>query len=295
MQVRRVRAGSLFAFSVMVVVVVVLASAQSARAGNIAPNPGFEQGPCTDPAVALILCKWNELNGTMSQDFTNPHSGSASMKLTGTSMNNVEATTINGLCIKMSVGAHATSFWYRTSTTQANQVALGASFYPNSTCSVATFANDVVRTFSPTTDGAWHMLSGTLTAPAGTGSGFFDVFEGCNVPCDLNVNFDDLNVNDPVFAVTLSSFRAVRSHHGVALRWRTGTEVDTLGFNVFRQQGARRVRLNRRLLPALGAVAGSSYSFLDRRAPRRAVRYWIQDVDTRGVRTWHGPVRVPAS
>ena len=295
MQVRGVRAGSLLAFSVTVVTVVVLALAQSARAGNIAPNPGFETGPCSFPSIAPILCEWAELNGTMSQDFTNPHSGLASMNLTGTNMSNVEATTINGLCIKMSVGAHTASFWYRTSTTQANQVALGANFYPNSTCSVATFASDALRTFTPTTDGAWHLVSGTITAPPGTGSGFLDVFEGCNVLCNLNVNFDDLNINDPVFAVTLSSFRAVRSHRGVVLRWRTGTEVDTLGFNVFRQQGAKRVHLNRRLLPALGAVAGSSYSFLDRRAPRRAVRYWLQDVSTRGVRTWHGPVRVPAS
>jgi hypothetical protein len=80
------------------------------------------------------------------------------------------------------------------------------------------------------------------------------------------------------------------------LRWHMGTEVDTLGFNVYRQQGSRRVRVNRRLLPALGGVAGSSYSFLDRRAPRhRAVRYWLQDVDISGHRAWHAPVRVAAS
>jgi hypothetical protein len=48
------------------------------------------------------------------------------------------------------------------------------------------------------------------------------------------------------------------------------------------------VRLNRRLLPVLGAVAGSSCSFRDRHAPRRAARYWLQDVDPSGARTWHG-------
>ena len=80
------------------------------------------------------------------------------------------------------------------------------------------------------------------------------------------------------------------------MRWRTGTEADELGFNVYRQQGGRRVRVNRRLLPALGGVSGRSYSFLDRQAPRHtAVRYWLQDVSQSGARAWHGPVRVAAS
>jgi hypothetical protein len=94
-------------------------------------------------------------------------------------------------------------------------------------------------------------------------------------------------------AVTVSSFSARRTGRVVLVRWRTGTEANELGFNVYRQQGTRRVRVNRRLLPALGAVAGSSYSYRDRHAPRhRALRYWLQDVAVDGTRTWHGPVRV---
>jgi len=94
-------------------------------------------------------------------------------------------------------------------------------------------------------------------------------------------------------AVTVSSFSARRTGRAVLVRWRTGTEANELGFNVYRQQGTRRVRVNRRLLPALGAVAGSSYSYRDRHAPRhRALRYWLQDVAVDGTRTWHGPVRV---
>jgi hypothetical protein len=296
MNERGVAARSVFTVAVVVTALLVAALAQSALAGgNIVPNPGFEAGPCVGPPISPIICRWAELTGTMTQDFTDPHTGLASMNLTGTDMTNVEATTTNGFCIKMSEGAHTASFWYRTGDMQANQEAFSASFYPNSTCSVGTFGFDIVRTFAPSPDGAWHQVTGTITAPAGTGSGFFGLLEGCNNPCSLNVNFDDLDVEDPVFAVTLSSFRAVRSRGRVLLRWRTGSEVDTLGFNVFRQQSGKRVRLNRRLLPALGAVAGSSYSFVDRRAPRRAVRYWLQDVSTHGVRTWHGPVRAPAA
>ncbi len=145
--------------------------------------------------------------------------------------------------------------------------------------------------------GGWHQeQDNSFTSPANSEAARFVLFITCNF-CGLllTANFDDLVYDQSPLAVTLSSFRAVRSHRGVAVRWRTGTEVDTLGFNVFRQQGGKRVRLNRRLLPALGRVAGSSYSFLDRRAPRGAVRYWLQDVSTSGVRTWHGPVRTRAA
>jgi hypothetical protein len=81
------------------------------------------------------------------------------------------------------------------------------------------------------------------------------------------------------------------------IRWRTGSEVDTLGFNVYRQRGARRVRLNRHVIPALsltrGGISGGRYSFLDRKAPRHArLRYWLQEVDASSHCTWHGPVRL---
>jgi hypothetical protein len=110
------------------------------------------------------------------------------------------------------------------------------------------------------------------------------------------VNFDDVEVTGSTLSAVVASFSAHRAGKGVLVRWRTGTEANELGFNVFRQQGTRRVRVNRRLLPALGAVAGSSYSYRDRHAPqRRALRYWLQDVSTSGARTWHGPVQVAAA
>jgi len=69
-------------------------------------------------------------------------------------------------------------------------------------------------------------------------------------------NFDDVAL-DSVLPARVSSFTAVRSQQGVRVRWRTGTEVDELGFNVYRQEGNRRVRVNRRLISAIGAVGGA--------------------------------------
>jgi hypothetical protein len=296
---------SLFALAVVLAAAVVLGVAPSALAmTNKVPNGDFETPPAPDPLCGLFhgdsVCDWNPLApATISWDATNPHAGLHSMQLTGPVVGggSIEVTTISNICIQIGPGVHSASFWYRTTDTDANQVALGANWYANSTCSVFSTGLPAVNTLSPNTTGAWTQVTGTFTMPAGTGSAFFSVFEGCN-SCTgtLTVNVDDIDVEGEVLAVTLESFRAVRSHRGVVLRWRTGTEVDTLGFNVFRQRGGgKRVRVNRRLLPALGAVAGSSYSFVDRRAPRRAARYWLQDVSTHGVRTWHGPVRVPAA
>ena len=93
-----------------------------------------------------------------------------------------------------------------------------------------------------------------------------------------------------VLAATFSSLRVTRSQRGVVVRWRTASEVDALGFNVYRAIQGKRVRANARLLAARGAGA---YAFLDRRAPRtKSVRYWIQLVNLDGPRSWCGPARV---
>jgi len=110
------------------------------------------------------------------------------------------------------------------------------------------------------------------------------------------VGHRQLHVNEIALSVSLASFGAKRSSHGVVVSWRTGTEARELGFNVYRQRGTRRVRVNRRLIPTIGSITGASYRFTDRRAPRHtAVRYYLQDVSVSGARAWHGPVRVGPS
>jgi hypothetical protein len=94
-----------------------------------------------------------------------------------------------------------------------------------------------------------------------------------------------------VLAATLRSVRAERTARGVVVRWRTASEFDVVGFHVFRQVGARRVRIDTRLVPAHGR---GGYSFLDGRAPSgKRLRYWLQAVNFDGSRNWYGPA--PAS
>ena len=91
-------------------------------------------------------------------------------------------------------------------------------------------------------------------------------------------------------AATLDSFSAKRTRGAVLLRWRAAAEIGTLGYIVFRQHGRKLQRLTAKLIPARHGTAGGIYTYTDHRPPRANVlRYWIQAVDARGSRGWHGP------
>ena len=94
-------------------------------------------------------------------------------------------------------------------------------------------------------------------------------------------------------AVRISTTSALRTPRGVLVRWRTASDIDTLGFHVYRQVNGKRTRVNRTLIVGKGR---GLCSFLDRKAPEgKTLRYWIQVVELDGSRTWHGPVRIRSS
>ena len=95
-------------------------------------------------------------------------------------------------------------------------------------------------------------------------------------------------------AVRLMSFSAVAGDGSVALEWHTGSELDNLGFHVYRGPSADGpwTRLTSSLIPGLGSSPlGQAYSWLDS-ALVNGVRYYyrLEDVDTASVSTFHGPV-----
>ena len=95
----------------------------------------------------------------------------------------------------------------------------------------------------------------------------------------------------PPTAVALQSFAAARIGRGVVLHWQTGSEAGVAGFHVYREQGGRRIRLDRALVPARGGVVGTAYSFLDRPpATARVVRYRLEAVHLDGSRVPLGSV-----
>ena len=145
-----------------------------------------------------------------------------------------------------------------------------------------------------TANGTWD--SGTRNTPATfshtfNSSGTFPYY--CNPHCALGMT-GSVTVNPPT-AVTFSVFAATRTPNGVLVGWRTGTELATLGFNVFREYAGKRIRVNGAPVLARSSTAGFSYAVLDRRAPRAAhhLRYRLQVLGLDGSRSWYGPVQVP--
>ena len=108
-------------------------------------------------------------------------------------------------------------------------------------------------------------------------------------------DFDNLVNNYYPTAVSLARFEAAPQGEAIRLEWETATELDNLGFNVYRSQAAEgeRMQLNAALIPAQnpGSVLGATYRFLDETAvPGVPYYYWLEDVDANGAATAHGPV-----
>jgi hypothetical protein len=94
-------------------------------------------------------------------------------------------------------------------------------------------------------------------------------------------------------AVELASFTGEASSGGLALNWTTATEMNLLGFNVYRSAtlaGAKQP-LNGTLIHALhfGQMLGDQYQFSDPVGPGQVYYYWLELVKTDGS-SLQGPV-----
>lgn len=96
-------------------------------------------------------------------------------------------------------------------------------------------------------------------------------------------------------AATMLTSQALQSAGATDLRWNTSWERNNLGFNIYRQAGAARVKINQSLIAGSTLIvgtevpAGFSYRWTDRRPAPGAV-YWIESIDLDGTRKMHGPV-----
>jgi hypothetical protein len=95
-----------------------------------------------------------------------------------------------------------------------------------------------------------------------------------------------LNFAGPT-AVSIASFAARPARTGIALTWRTASETELAGFNVYRSGTGRTVRVNPRLIPAKrsGTTRGSTYRLVDRTARRgNSYTYRLEAVGVNGLR-----------
>ena len=97
----------------------------------------------------------------------------------------------------------------------------------------------------------------------------------------------------------LDSFTANRYAGGkVLVEWRTGLEIDNLGFNVYREENGTRVRVNSQILAGSALMAGErtnlkagySYAWPDDPPVAKDAQYWLEAIDLNGQGTVFGPV-----
>lgn len=153
-----------------------------------------------------------------------------------------------------------------------NTVDSGFDVAPNGTA----FAAEVVT--SPSTNSflyAIDLVNGQATSLGQIGSGLS--IRGLTAQC-----------GGPT-AVRIHRLAAQRMGRSVVVRWRTGPGAGAVGFDVYREQRGRRVRVTRSLVPASFLGGSRPYSVVDRRAPGGTVRYWLHVVGLDGSRSWHGP------
>ena len=108
-----------------------------------------------------------------------------------------------------------------------------------------------------------------------------------------------LNGSSVPTGVTLLSFSATPVATAVFLEWETASELDNLGFNLYRAEDApdgELVRLNEALIPSQvppGSNVGAAYTWLDESVmPATTYTYWLEEIDIYGQAARHGPVDV---
>ncbi|HWW60463.1 MAG TPA: C25 family cysteine peptidase, partial [Thermoanaerobaculia bacterium] len=98
--------------------------------------------------------------------------------------------------------------------------------------------------------------------------------------------------------VKLRVFDAIQDGKKVTLTWQTAFETNNLGFNIYRDSGGTRTRVNKKMIAGSvfvskrsTPVAGFSYQYRDHLdSDSQLAQYWLEDVETNGVKSLHGPL-----
>jgi hypothetical protein len=172
--------------------------------------------------------------------------------------------------------------------------------YPNEIAVTGQVSSNTICIDLPLTAfGAGRPIGNTLFNVAAFSAGRDNAATDVYADVDSTRSFDfTLGTVSPALCqaptgVQLRSFDARASRGAVQLRWRTASEVGTVGFNVWRLTAAAKTKVNRSLISAHGSAVGAHYSFVDRTAQRGAsYTYRLQIVNRDGTRSWQGAARV---
>ena len=149
------------------------------------------------------------------------------------------------------------------------------------------------RTAGPSTNGSLDSFNGVRAL------GTWTVFICDNTTNTTGaVNLVRLDLSGIPTAVGLKSFRATGSGRATTLSWETTSEINNLGFNLYRATSINGVRtkLNDRLIPTKvypGSPFGAVYSYTDTSPrPKLPYYYWLENLDIFGGAELHGPIQL---
>lgn len=147
-----------------------------------------------------------------------------------------------------------------------------------------------------TIDSTGHFCGLLWTPPVGDNNEYDIVLDvNKNGVFDEGIDFFDSGITvGAATLIELSSFTATAQSGEISLEWETASELDNAGFNLWRSdvKNGRYTRINSKIMEARGgATQRAEYTYSDDIA-KPGIRYYykLEDIDTRGVSTFHGPI-----
>ncbi len=181
---------------------------------------------------------------------------------------------------------------------------------PASNSGLLVYRLQSVRLFEPGLDEEEYDQSGArIWSRTASGVGYGGT-AGCNLsvawgqdPANATSDSPGLDVGTSVppmrdvpTAAQLLFFEATGREELIELNWETASEVNNLGFNLYRATSVdgERTKINAELIPTKippGSPFGALYNYEDRNVARDQIYYyWLEVVDINGQSELHGPV-----
>ena len=266
--------------SLSLVALVFAAFAASALAGSHSGKGSFRFDSTitsTDPIVTNPPNSLGAVGCGQAGAFNNP---TATYRYDVVSFRNISGTV---QCVTVSLAVSAGSAEAMAFVPSFNQSTMNANFWGDTGSAVAP---GQARGFS-------FDVSCFFCSPAAPSTFDVVVRDAGSVPATYTLLVEGTGIimvgSGPTATASLQSFRASAAPKGVLVRWRTRSEHEALGFNVYRG-AVKKARLTRTMVRASGDGRGHAYSYIDRSARKgKAAPYYLEVVQRSGSKIMFGP------
>ncbi len=142
---------------------------------------------------------------------------------------------------------------------------------------------------------------GAITALTWEAAGNGFIFKDVNLTSVLpgSTPPGSITIGGTPTAIKLDKCVAKGYDNGVYLEWKTGMDVDNLGFNVYRESAGQKQLITPDVVAGSALLTGKArlqtgrtYRWWDDVKDQQGVQYWLEDIDLNGTRSLHGPFAV---